>query len=227
MVRDRLANEVHLSRSQVGRLFVEAFGKSPIAYLTMLRTERMAALLRTTDTPIAKIAQEVGWSDPDFAARQFRRSVGIAPSRHRALSRAGPHKRPGETRIHPGDCRGIDVHRLDCPFQSGSPVETRRTHRGAWRSPVSSSLVFLILPAYLAVTRSLPLGAALAEEVRRWLRTRTSRQGKIWSLDRDADGWRPYNGAGIHDPGNVTGGHFDHLHITSKPAVRDGSVPRL
>lgn len=83
-----LANEVHLSKSQIGRLFVEAFGKSPIAYLTMLRTERMAALLRTTDASIAVIAEEVGWSDPDFASRQFRRSVGITPSSYRALSRA-------------------------------------------------------------------------------------------------------------------------------------------
>ncbi len=81
-----LANEVHLSKSQVSRLFVEAFGKSPIAYLTMLRTERMAALLRTTDAPITVIAEEVGWSDPDFAARQFRRSVGVTPSGYRALS---------------------------------------------------------------------------------------------------------------------------------------------
>ena len=83
-----LAREVHLSKSQLGRVFVEAFGKSPIAYLTMLRAERMAALLRTTDTPIAVVAREVGWGDPDFAARQFRRSVGVTPSRSRAIARA-------------------------------------------------------------------------------------------------------------------------------------------
>ena len=41
-------------------------------------------------------------------------------------------------------------------------------------------------------------------------------QGKIWSLSRDAEGWRPYNGGGMHDPGNVTGGHYDHLHTTVK-----------
>lgn len=82
-----LAEAVHLSKSQVGRVFVEAYGKSPIAYLTMLRTERMAGLLRTTDAPIAVIAREVGWADPDFAARQFRRSVGIAPSQYRTMSR--------------------------------------------------------------------------------------------------------------------------------------------
>ena len=33
---------------------------------------------------------------------------------------------------------------------------------------------------------------------------------------RDDQGWRPYNGGGMHDPGNVTGGHFDHLHVTVK-----------
>ncbi|HOW02353.1 MAG TPA: AraC family transcriptional regulator [Rhodoglobus sp.] len=83
-----LAREVHLSKSQLGRVFVEAYGKSPIAYLTMLRAERMAGLLRTTDTPIAVVAREVGWSDPDFAARQFRRSVGVTPSRYRAIARS-------------------------------------------------------------------------------------------------------------------------------------------
>ncbi|MDO5644987.1 MAG: M23 family metallopeptidase [Dermabacter sp.] len=41
-------------------------------------------------------------------------------------------------------------------------------------------------------------------------------QGKIWSVARDDQGWRPYNGGGMHDPGNVTGGHFDHLHVTVK-----------
>ena len=83
-----LSNEVHLSKSQVDRMFVEAYGKTPIAYLTMLRAERMAGLLRTTDTPIAVIAREVGWSDPDFAARQFRRSIGVTPSHYRAIARA-------------------------------------------------------------------------------------------------------------------------------------------
>lgn len=82
-----LADELHLSKSQVGRVFVEAFGKSPIAYLTMLRTEQMAGLLRTTEGSIAAIAREVGWRDPDFAARQFRRSVGVTPSKYRAISR--------------------------------------------------------------------------------------------------------------------------------------------
>jgi len=41
-------------------------------------------------------------------------------------------------------------------------------------------------------------------------------QGKIWSVAREAEGWRPYNGGGMHNPNDVTGGHYDHLHVTVK-----------
>lgn len=42
-------------------------------------------------------------------------------------------------------------------------------------------------------------------------------QGKIWSLARDGEGWRDYTGGGMHDPDDVTGGHYDHLHVTVRP----------
>lgn len=38
--------------------------------------------------------------------------------------------------------------------------------------------------------------------------------GQIWNADRASEGWRPYNGAGVYDPANVTGGHYDHVHIS-------------
>ncbi|MDO5499407.1 MAG: hypothetical protein Q4F67_06975 [Propionibacteriaceae bacterium] len=41
-------------------------------------------------------------------------------------------------------------------------------------------------------------------------------QGKIWSLARDDEGWRDYNGGGMHDPTDITGGHYDHVHVTVK-----------
>jgi len=85
-----LADAVHLSPSQLRRVFTASFGKSPIAYLTMLRAERMAHLLKVTYSPISIIAASVGWSDPDFAAQQFRRSVGVAPSEYRRISRKKP-----------------------------------------------------------------------------------------------------------------------------------------
>jgi len=42
-------------------------------------------------------------------------------------------------------------------------------------------------------------------------------QGRIWSVARAAEGWRKYDGGGMHDPNSVTGGHYDHLHWTAEP----------
>lgn len=39
-------------------------------------------------------------------------------------------------------------------------------------------------------------------------------QGRIWSVARNAEGWRPYDGGGMHDARSVTGGHYDHVHFT-------------
>ena len=83
-----LAEAVYLSESQLRRVFSEAFGKPPLAYLTTLRTLRMAQLLRDTAMPIAEISFTVGWSDPDFAARQFRRYVGRSPSEYRRFEQS-------------------------------------------------------------------------------------------------------------------------------------------
>jgi hypothetical protein len=38
--------------------------------------------------------------------------------------------------------------------------------------------------------------------------------GHIWSVSRDDEEWRPYGGGGIYAPSEVTGGHFDHIHIS-------------
>lgn len=38
--------------------------------------------------------------------------------------------------------------------------------------------------------------------------------GRQWSAGRPDEGWRPYGGGGVYDPGSVTGGHFDHIHIS-------------
>lgn len=42
------------------------------------------------------------------------------------------------------------------------------------------------------------------------------RQGQIWNIDRPEDGWRRYNGGGVYDPSDPTGGHYDHVHLSMK-----------
>ena len=44
-------------------------------------------------------------------------------------------------------------------------------------------------------------------------------QGRIWYRGAgDSDGWgRPYDGGGVYDPQDATGGHFDHVHVSVGP----------
>lgn len=61
-----------------------------------------------------------------------------------------------------------------------------------------------------------PEQTARGWQVAEWLRGNAGRlqvdyviwQGRIWSQQRSAEGWRPYNGYG------ATGGHYDHVHVS-------------
>ncbi|QIN28583.1 AraC family transcriptional regulator [Brevibacterium luteolum] len=80
-----LADMVHLSTKQLSRVFTDAYGKTPLTYLTMLRVEEMARLLRETDLTIEQTSRRVGWRSRNRASAAFRECVGITPSRYRAM----------------------------------------------------------------------------------------------------------------------------------------------
>jgi AraC family transcriptional regulator len=82
-----LAERVHLSPKQLSRVFVEAYGKTPLAYLTMLRVERMARLLRDGELNVTAAGRAVGWSSRSRAVEAFRQCVGVTPQQYRARAR--------------------------------------------------------------------------------------------------------------------------------------------
>ena len=81
---DDLVGIAHMSRSNLMRIFRQATGQSPIEYLVRLRIQRAMELLRSTDLSITEIAMEVGFSDSNYFARQFRRALGESPRSFRA-----------------------------------------------------------------------------------------------------------------------------------------------
>lgn len=83
-----LAAAVALSESQLNRLFRRDTGLSPMRMLTEIRLTEFTRLVRETNLAIAVAARRVGWSDPEVAARWFRRRYGVTPSRYRAHARA-------------------------------------------------------------------------------------------------------------------------------------------
>ncbi|MDN5747469.1 MAG: helix-turn-helix domain-containing protein [Brevibacterium sp.] len=94
-----LAGMVHLSTKQLSRVFVDAYGKTPLTYLTMLRVEEMARLLRETDLSIEQAGRRVGWRSRNRASAVFRECVGNTPSRYRAMRSAGSSVPTNETSV--------------------------------------------------------------------------------------------------------------------------------
>lgn len=88
-----LAQRVHLSRSQLERVFGDRFGRSPMSFLMRVRARRLAHLLVTTDLPIGDAMAQVGWHSRGHAARQFKALTGETPSEFRA-ARASQGRTP-------------------------------------------------------------------------------------------------------------------------------------
>jgi len=80
---DALAEEVHLSRSQLARSFDATVGTGPMAFLRKMRVERMARLLATTDLSVADAARSVGWSNQFHASQVFHLAFGVSPTEYR------------------------------------------------------------------------------------------------------------------------------------------------
>ena len=71
-------NKYYLSHS-----FSEEYGISPIQYLNKKRMEESKYLLSSTDLPLGRIVQMLGFSTPSYFAQMFRRAEGVTPSEYR------------------------------------------------------------------------------------------------------------------------------------------------
>jgi transcriptional regulator GlxA family with amidase domain len=65
------------------RRFRAATGFAPMDYVQTLRIEEAKQLLETTGMPVDQVAIEVGYEDPNFFRRLFKRRVGVTPARYR------------------------------------------------------------------------------------------------------------------------------------------------
>ena len=76
---DRYAAMVGLSLGRFVHLFKESMGTSPYAYVLELRLTQAAELLLSTDRSVAQIAYAVGFSDPLYFSRSFKRRYQLSP----------------------------------------------------------------------------------------------------------------------------------------------------
>ena len=82
-----LAAEANVDPAHLGRVFRRHYGVSIGTYLRRLRLDWAAATLADTDSPVARIASEQGFSDQSHFTRAFKRHTGVTPARYRRLAR--------------------------------------------------------------------------------------------------------------------------------------------
>lgn len=80
---DTLSELTHMNKYYIVHAFKKYKGVSPISYLINRRISEAKSLLESSDFPISKIAQQVGFSSQSYFSQVFRKEVDISPGAYR------------------------------------------------------------------------------------------------------------------------------------------------
>ena len=90
---EELARAANTSRSVLAERFQNLVGTSPMQYLTQWRMLLAANLLSRSNTPLARIAEDVGYQTDTAFSRAFRREFGTPPATWRKSQTTREHAR--------------------------------------------------------------------------------------------------------------------------------------
>ena len=86
---ERMAEKSHMSVSSFRQTFRKLTGLPPIEYLLRLRLAKGAVRLEISADPLETVAQDCGFHDANYFARQFKKHFQILPARYRKECQAG------------------------------------------------------------------------------------------------------------------------------------------
>jgi len=86
---DDAAKETNLSYHYFSKFFKDSMGKSFVEYLTELRVEKSRELLRETNDSIKEICYKIGYSDPNYYCKIFKKVTGMTPTEFRENQQTG------------------------------------------------------------------------------------------------------------------------------------------
>lgn len=89
---DDMAEHARLSKSHFLRLFKEQTGYSPVDYFIHLKLQHACMLLSITRQTVREISLAVGYEDPYYFSRIFKKVVGVSPSQYREAPETTPLK---------------------------------------------------------------------------------------------------------------------------------------
>ncbi|PYI53494.1 response regulator transcription factor [Paenibacillus flagellatus] len=81
-----IASELHLSPNYIGLVFRQWTGENLSVYITRLRMERAKELLRDPGATVHEVAGRVGYADPHYFTKVFKKQEGLTPSQYRNMA---------------------------------------------------------------------------------------------------------------------------------------------
>lgn len=90
-----MARAANCSRAHFIRSFRDAYGETPMRYVTRRRIERAQDLLRTANLTVTEISIAVGFRSLGSFSTRFRELVGTSPSDYREQHGSAIHHVPG------------------------------------------------------------------------------------------------------------------------------------
>lgn len=84
---ETMAGMVGLSKQRFSSLFKKNMGKSPMEYMREIKMTTAARRLLVSNEPINEIAYSIGYEDPNYFIREFKKAFGCTPNRYRTESK--------------------------------------------------------------------------------------------------------------------------------------------
>jgi len=80
---DELSRELDISPYYFSKLFKEETGNNFVEYLTGLRMNRAKEMLKDDRCSMKEICAQIGYSDPNYFSRIFKKNIGLTPTEYR------------------------------------------------------------------------------------------------------------------------------------------------
>lgn len=82
---ENIANEVNLSPNYLRRKFKEATGQTILEYLTEVRLNKAAELLKTSTLKVKEISVRVGYENISYFTQLFSKEFGVTPNEYKKM----------------------------------------------------------------------------------------------------------------------------------------------
>ncbi|RBP66656.1 AraC family transcriptional regulator [Alkalibaculum bacchi] len=83
---EEICDAVFLSPNYASKIFKDDQGMTIMEYVTKVKLEEAKRLLRIPGISVEDIAEKLGYSDPSYFTKVFRRKIGITPTQYRKQS---------------------------------------------------------------------------------------------------------------------------------------------